>query len=693
MRRIPDSSAHAIAAGLQPRGLLGKVRFPEGAIVARFPTERGQEGRQSARGDVLTASAQVLTERKLDRKIRRVPPQQWQGEAWELRRETPEMRFMGDRQARGVSQGRLFIAKREKLDEEPVPVEDGPATELAELLFADAPEVEQALKRYAQHIIYNGESLILVTQENGGLRWSPHSSTELTGTDAQSFRLNDGSGSAVPIDPDRQVVVRSWIPDPELSALPDCPVRAVLPVARELIALTKYVSAQVDSRLAGSGLLLVPEGISSAMPKTGDEPDDYSFADELTDYMVVPIKDRDSAASVVPLVAEVPAELVDKIQHLTFDSPLDPHMHERRQEAIHRIALGMDSDPAVLEGAGGANHWSAWQIQEDEVRLGVAPILTTVCHALTQVVQPLLQQMGVADADKHMVWFNTDALDIRPDRSKDSQVLNERGIVSDEATRRETGFTDSDAPKADERKKWLAERLLLADPKLAPVLADLAGLSGVDWSKAQTGEQPAGGPAGPSLEKPPAAAELPDNSPPDTKDAPPPAAQGITAAADLDDHSEDGMIALLPTADDAQRLAVGDTDPRELHLTLAYLPDVGGYDDRETLAGLVAGVGPISGEVNGTAHLGERAQVWLVNAPGLTDLRGRVVDQLDNDPDVPDRSTDFDGFIPHVTHTTGMSTPASPELEAAKGPVTFDRVRVALRGRYLDVPLEGGVES
>lgn len=691
MRRIPDSSAHAIAAGLQPRGLLGKVRFPEGAIVARFPVERGHDGRESTRGTTLTASAQVLTERKLDRKIRRVPAQQWQSEAWELRRETPEMRFMGDRQARGASQGRLFIAKRKKLEEEPIPVEDGPAADLAEMLFSDAPRVEQAAKRFAQHIIYNGESLILITQNEGALDWSPHSSTELTGTDAESFRLNDGSGSQTPIDPDRQVVVRSWIPDPELSALPDCPVRAVLPVARELIALTKYVSAQVDSRLAGSGLLLVPEDIESAMPKTGDEPDDYSFADELTDYMVVPIKDRDSAASVVPLIATVPAEYVDKVKHLTFDSPLDPHMHERRAEAIHRIALGMDSDPAVLEGAGGANHWSAWQIQEDEVRLGIAPILTTLCHALTQVVQPLLQQMGVADADKHMVWFNTDALDIRPDRSKDSQVLNERGIVSDEATRRETGFTDADAPKADERKKWLAERLLLADPKLAPVLADIAGLPGVDWDKVQDAESAVPGGA-PALAAPAVEAK-PDTGPPATRDDPPPAAKGITAAADLDDHSEDGMIALLPTADDAQRLAVGDTDPRELHLTLAYLPDVGGYDDRETLAGLVAGVGPISGEVNGTAHLGERAQVWLVNAPGLTDLRGRVVDQLDNDPDVPDRSTDFDGFIPHVTHTTGMSTPASPELEAAKGPVTFDRVRVALRGRYLDVPLEGGVES
>lgn len=160
----------------------------------------------------------------------------------------------------------------------------------------------------------------------------------------------------------------------------------------------------------------------------------------------------------------------------------------------------------------------------------------------------------------------------------------------------------------------------------------------------------------------------------------------VTADAYLDDsHDTDGMIALLPTPDDAARLAVGDVPADELHLTLAYLPDVGDYADPQALAALVPSGGPISGEVNGTATLGDgSAAVWLVNAPGLTDTRAAVVDALGAASETPDVSTDFDGYLPHITYGSGGVTPGDP---AGAGPVTFDRVRVALRGEYTDIPL------
>lgn len=533
MKRRPDSHAAAIAASagrrsarISQQSVLQRIRIPEGAVIASYPIDTAEDGRESVRGTSVTASAQVIASKKIDRKVKRVPPQRWQQEAWQLRRETPELRFMGDRQARACSQVRLFIGKREALDEHPAPVTDGPAAELADMMFGNAPAVEQAIRRYAQHIIYNGESLIVLTDNgNGSLEWAPHAASEITG-DAPNFKLNDGVATKN-IDLSKQIIVRSWTPDPEKSALPDCPVVAIMPVARELIGLTKYVSAQIDSRLAGAGLLLVPQGIESIMSSPDQRPDDYSFADELTEYMTVPIVDRDSAASVVPFVATVPPDLVDKIKHVTFDSPLDPHMHERRQEAIRRIGLGMDSDPSVLLGMATANHWSAWAVDEAEVNLGVKPIVATACHALTQVVQPILQQMGVTDADQYVVWFDTSPLTIRPDRSKDAKELNERGVVSDETVRRETGFTDADAPGDDEHRQWLAERIILSNPSLAPALAHLVGLEDVDWSLAQGGSgspsddatSPASSPAEPVADTR-AIPDTADNEPPADTEGP-----------------------------------------------------------------------------------------------------------------------------------------------------------------------------
>lgn len=72
------------------------------------------------------------------------------------------------------------------------------------------------------------------------------------------------------VDDDAEVIIRAWTPHPEKSVMADAPARAVLPAARELRGLTMYVSSQVDSRLAGSGLLLLPQGIESMHSQSDD---------------------------------------------------------------------------------------------------------------------------------------------------------------------------------------------------------------------------------------------------------------------------------------------------------------------------------------------------------------------------------------------------------------------------------------
>jgi hypothetical protein len=156
------------------------------------------------------------------------------------------------------------------------------------------------------------------------------------------------------------------------------------------------------------------------------------------------------------------------------------------------------------------------------------------------------------------------------------------------------------------------------------------------------------------------------------------------AVVPADEHDTDGMIALLPCPEDAARLAVGDTPPEEMHLTLAYLPNVGDYADPDALAKLFQADGPITGEVNGSGVLGGgSADVWLVNAPGLTDARNALVSALGRG-EYPKVSNDFDGFLPHVTYA---SSGQGGVPDGGFGPVKFDRLRVALRGQYTDIPL------
>lgn len=467
------------AAAYVPRGpkLLGqRIRVPQGAMVADFKLAP-KDGEPRA----VTAAAQVLSSKTVGREVKRPGTAEWQRDAWALRDEIGEFRFIGDRQARACSQVRLFIGRKTTPDSEPDIVTEGRPAELSKALFSNQIAVEQALRRGAQHVIYNGESILLVTENGTSLDWSAHSVSELSGGKGK-WKLNDGLNPR-DIDADTEVVVRAWNPHPEKGALADAPSRAVLPAARELRGLTQFVGAQIDSRLAGAGLLILPQGmVSTHALATGDA--SVSFADELTDYFITPIKDRESAAAVVPFMATVPPDLVDKIQHITFDSQLDAQAPQLRDEAIRRIGLGMDSDPSVLLGQASSNHWSAWAVDENEVKYGVIPVVSTICHALTVgLLHPLLEAEGIADATEYVVWYDATPLQVRADKSKDAQSLFDKDAIGAVALRRETGFDDADKPTDQEleaRKLWqlLQMRPDWADkilPRLGIYLDDVGG--------------------------------------------------------------------------------------------------------------------------------------------------------------------------------------------------------------------------
>ncbi|URC17630.1 portal protein [Gordonia phage Tardus] len=556
MPRRSDSTAHRIAnrsrrAEQTPESMIAAARrlAPSATSIAVFdiePTKPDTKGRRrrSQRGDSITAAAEVINgaEQKNGRaapRRRKRQAERWQSEVWELRNESPEMRFLGDRKARAASQCRIYIGHHTAGETAaPKRVTEGIVGQLAQQMFGSLAEVEQKLKRYVQHIEYNGESIINARNDPDQpdrVVWSVHSSRELLGSQAGQYQLTDGV-TPRKVDDDNEIISRSWVPSPELSALADAPVRALLPVLRELVQMTKYVGAQIDSRLASGGGLLIVDSRVSIHDAQGKL---TSLAKQLQDYMLTAVEDRGSAESIAPLVAQITlseGQTLEQVAKLiTFGEVLDPHMHERRQEAIKRIALGMDNDPAALEGAGSMNHWSAWSLDESEIKLGVSPILSTFCHTMTEtVVRPLLRAAGVKNADEFSVWFDTTELKLRPDRSKDAQWAYSEGIMSAARVLEESGFDpETDMPDDAER----ARRVLMTN--LIPLLGQLGSASPgaiVEILRAIGVDIPATTMPDTEQATPPAAppppkqltADDPANSPPDTLDNPPPADGGPT---------------------------------------------------------------------------------------------------------------------------------------------------------------------
>lgn len=400
----------------------------------------------------------------------------WQNEAWRFYRLVGEFRYACDWVGSMLSKATLHATLETSGKVEHLT--DGAAAKFVESLFGDTDGKTEMLRLIGIHMTVAGE-LFIVGHPNGdnpalGDKWQVVAATRLRNSgsdDDPNWHIN---GKRIDIEDHSQVlVVRVWRQDPEDPELAISPARAVLTTLGEIYKLTEHVNAQVDSRLAGAGILLVPSEMT--MPAAPDTIADdgsavrhsASTADELIKVlnatMAKAIDDRGHASALVPIVITAPGEVVDKVKHLTFWTELDSHAIDLRNEAIRRLALGMDMPPEVLQGASESNHWSAWQSDESAIKSHTEPLLKIITSALAEgYLRPLLIDEPSIDGlvEHYSIGADTSELRQRPNRSKEALELHQMGLLSDKALLRETGFDpEADGLDAEAQKVWFLRRL------------------------------------------------------------------------------------------------------------------------------------------------------------------------------------------------------------------------------------------
>lgn len=409
--------------------------------------------------------------------------EQWQTEAWRMYDTIGELRYAANWVGNVLSRTVLHVVKFNPKSRTWEVVYDGAGAAALAELFGGKDGQAQMLKTIGIHFFVAGECYLVGRhprpdrgEKGKDFLWEIVSTEELKqGGKTWQVDYQDG------LDPvylaEDEIVIRLWMSHPRKKMMADSPVKAQIANLRELELLTRRVSGQVTSQIAGNGVVFIPAEMS--FPPDPERPNQTAaeaFMNQLGNAMLDAIADPTSPASVVPTVAAVPGEYVDKINHVTFWSEFDEQLPALRKEAIGRLAVGLDIPAEVMLGTADMNHWSAWQVEESAIKVNVEPTAEAICNCLTTGYL-----WDVTEDTEEKIGYDTSQLRLRPNRSKEAIELWDRGELSSDAMRRETGFDESDAPSQEEYIRWLLNKIAggSATPEMVAQAAEMLGAVGI----------------------------------------------------------------------------------------------------------------------------------------------------------------------------------------------------------------------
>lgn len=440
----------------------------------------------------------------------------WQNDAWDLYNLVGPFGFIVRTIAKRVGQARFYVGELSDTDPtaRPEPTKNKEAADALNLIGGPFGYLGQIFQRLALNLSIAGEAWIVgiprprptpeeaaeladpfdywkIDFEHEALKdattfanldWAVYSNQEVTLSKEEGgpIKLTLSDGRVQEYSLDDIYLIRVWQPHPLYANEPDSAVRGCLSVLREMYGYSLHNLAQIDSRLAGGGMLIIPEEVRLAMRQQAgitDPTDDRDpFLESLIDVMTTPLADRDSASAVVPFVVSSPSSMADAFRYLSFATALDEKSDEKRSAAVREFSLGMDVAPEVLLGTSSMNHWGQWLAQEETVKSHLEPILSLGCEALTsQYLHPVLEESGIENPERYVIWYETDHLIIRQNHAADAQKLFDQGVINASALRKANGFDENSAAVEFDAPPEVELALKLISK--APTLAITPGLS------------------------------------------------------------------------------------------------------------------------------------------------------------------------------------------------------------------------
>lgn len=382
----------------------------------------------------------------------------WQPVALDLAEEVPEVGQYAEWMANASSKVTLFAGKRGP-DGEIIPAPAGSRPAELVAAIAGGPDGQaQLLSDFAWNLSVTGEAWLIIIPDKdadtfNGDRWEVLSVEEAIPQRGKLKATIDGVDMEIaeydPDNPpaaDEPAYMRVYRPSKRRKQEATSPVRSSIVVLEELRLLNAAVAAVARSRITGRGVLLVPSG--TRFPATpGQEQAEDSLLDTFIEVASTAIREPESAAATVPILLEIPGDRINGVKWLDFGVGFDTMLIQLRDEAIRRFAAGVNVPAEQLLGVGGMNHWGAWAVSAEAISTGVEPTVAIPCNALTtEWLQPILDAEGDPEAGEWLVWYDSSGLRTSSNKAAAALEAFKEGLISDEAARREIGFTEADKP-------------------------------------------------------------------------------------------------------------------------------------------------------------------------------------------------------------------------------------------------------
>lgn len=478
----------------------------------------------------------------------------WQSDAWDKYDAVGELRYYVGWRASSCSRVRLVPSDIDPETGLPTGVtENEQFVDIVRSIAGGPLGQAQLIRRAVEGLTVPGElwvAILVGLDVGGGDLWVVLSRDEVRTTPRGGVVVELPDGDSRELDLRRDSIFRVWNPRARRAREADSPVRAALDPLREIVRTTKTISNASKSRLIGNGIVFVPQEMSLPSGKSpagsngagsGDGVKDAPAVQQLQELLFqvaqTAYDDEDSMAALIPMFAGVPGEQVKNVSHLKFDNSVTEVAIKTRNDAISRLAMGLDVSPERLLGLGNnSNHWTAWQLGDDDVRLHIAPPIETICHAIySQVLRVVLEREGI-DPDQHMLWYDASELTADPDKGEEATSAFDRGAITAEAYRDYLGLgaTGYDFTGIAGWQEWARDRVSQKPELLPQLLPLLDRINGLDFPQ---GGQPA-------VEAPAGGAPAPvedGEQEPDTEAESEEGGRSVSAAA----AAEDAVVELL----------------------------------------------------------------------------------------------------------------------------------------------------